>query len=532
MNWLSALPILLAFLLRLIPGPRIVDDAYITFRYALNLADGNGLVFNPGEAVLGTTAPLFAFVLAGLSTVLKTDDLPQIAWLLNAFLDAGGTALVFWIGRRIAGEDGPGIFTGLAASVLWAAAPFSVTFAVGGLETSLVITLLLASFACYLAGRDSWAAATLALGTLVRPDVLIAAAVIFGVTGLRWLGGLSAQSDSGPQAGRVPLPWRPAAVFLAILLPWIVCATSVYGSPMPNSLAAKSVAYHLPREAALVRLLQHFATPFHGDLIFGAPWIAVGLILYGSLYAIGAVNAVRRERRAWPMILYPWLYAAVYALANPLIFRWYLSPPVPFFTLAVVSGVQTVAADLESAFAARVRGSLLLSRRLAISIQAALTLLALASLANAWTLHPPGEPDRPAPEMAWIKLENLYQEVALDLRPNLARSGGRLAAGDIGTLGWYTRAPILDLVGLVSPRAQEYYPLPDEAYVINYAVSTDLVLAERPEHIVILEVYGRETLARSADFLERYRLLRSYPTGIYGSTAMLVYELETKETGP
>jgi hypothetical protein len=52
------------------------------------------------------------------------------------------------------------------------------------------------------------------------------------------------------------------------------------------------------------------------------------------------------------------------------------------------------------------------------------------------------------------------------------------------------------------------------------------VLAERPEFIVILEVYGRNTLAQDARFQESYRVWRSYPTDIYGSTAMQVFQLE------
>ena len=38
--------------------PAHLDDAYITYRYARNLATGRGFVYNPGEAVMGTTAPL------------------------------------------------------------------------------------------------------------------------------------------------------------------------------------------------------------------------------------------------------------------------------------------------------------------------------------------------------------------------------------------------------------------------------------------------------------------------------------------
>ena len=41
------------------------DDAYITFRYASNIAGGYGVTFNPGEAPIeGTTTLLWAFLLA------------------------------------------------------------------------------------------------------------------------------------------------------------------------------------------------------------------------------------------------------------------------------------------------------------------------------------------------------------------------------------------------------------------------------------------------------------------------------------
>lgn len=42
----------------------IVDDSYITFRYAKNLANGNGIVFNPGERVEGYSSVLWVLILA------------------------------------------------------------------------------------------------------------------------------------------------------------------------------------------------------------------------------------------------------------------------------------------------------------------------------------------------------------------------------------------------------------------------------------------------------------------------------------
>jgi hypothetical protein len=126
--------------------------------------------------------------------------------------------------------------------------------------------------------------------------------------------------------------------------------------------------------------------------------------------------------------------------------------------------------------------------------------------------------------MAWFRLEQMYRQVTLDLKARQPISDQtRIAAGDIGVVGWASGARILDTLGLVSPQSVPYYPLPDDAYVISYAVSTDLVLAEQPDYLILLEVYVRNTLLRSAEFSQRYEIYRKWPTGIYGSDGMLVF---------
>src|SRR5215470_3908444 len=40
--------------------PLAAEDAYITFRFSRNLASGNGLLYNPGERVMGFSSPLWA----------------------------------------------------------------------------------------------------------------------------------------------------------------------------------------------------------------------------------------------------------------------------------------------------------------------------------------------------------------------------------------------------------------------------------------------------------------------------------------
>lgn len=74
------------------------DDAFITFRYAQNLAAGHGLVYNIGERILGTTSPLFALILS-LPALLGL-DLPLVAQILNILFDCLTLFLVFYWAKR------------------------------------------------------------------------------------------------------------------------------------------------------------------------------------------------------------------------------------------------------------------------------------------------------------------------------------------------------------------------------------------------------------------------------------------------
>jgi hypothetical protein len=124
--------------------------------------------------------------------------------------------------------------------------------------------------------------------------------------------------------------------------------------------------------------------------------------------------------------------------------------------------------------------------------------------------------------MAWHKLELLYAEVGRELEPRLTPET-RVAAGDVGALGYYADARILDTVGLMSPEAVAYYPLDPALYVVSYAVAPQLILDQQPDYVVLLEVYGREGLFKDPRFLSRYDLIRKIPTDIYGSDGMLIW---------
>jgi hypothetical protein len=481
----------LATAARLIPGPRTVDDAFITFRYARNLLAGNGLVYNPGEWVLGTTTPLYAFMLTVLGSIgggVET-SFPFIAFALNSIFDALTCYILIRIGESLVRP-----LAGISAALVWAIAPMSVTFSIGGMETSLLVLLMSTAFYFHVNHRSVLTALVGSLAVLTRPDALIFVSLL----ALERLLKLISSRDRRPSLAELLAFSIPIALWTSISL-------VAYGSPLPQSITAKTSAYLLPRDAGLIRLLQHYATPFFGHEAFGIWWIGLGLILFPALFIIGWRYGLKEHRHAWPLAIYPGFYFLVFAIANPLLFRWYLTPPLPMYFLGIFLGITHITTQ---------------AKRRWISLLFLASALALTL--NAWTIIPEHGPRRPAPEMAYIKLEIFYRQAAESLESKL-QTGDTLSAGDIGVLGYETNARIVDTVGLITPESSEYYPIPEEKYIINYAIPSDLILDAEPDYIVVLEVYIRETLLRDQRFGDQYRLFEKLDTDIYGSDGMLIF---------
>lgn len=510
---LAVVIFLVAFFARIIPGPRTIDDSFITYRYTRNILAGNGFVYNPGERVLGTTTPLYTILLVilGFFTGGTQAPFPVLSMLVNAMCDGLTCLLLLRLGRKL---DSP--LAGIGCALVWAVAPYSVTFAIGGLETSLYVLLLTGVVSAYADRRYPLAAFLGGLSLLTRPDALI----LLGPMALDRAITLFTSRSETSLARRVRSAAGEVIIFLAPVLPWIIFSVAYFGSPLPHSIAAKSLAYRLPGDAALIRLLQHYATPFLENLTFGIPAIGVGAVLYLFLYLVGARHAFRAQNHLWFWLAYPWLYFITFAVANPLIFRWYLTPPLPAYFMVILVGVEHILGQVVSALRIRdmpvVRSSLI--SILVIFVPLGLTL-------HGWTLHPDHGPDYPAPDMAYIQLELLYRQAADSLAPELSSSSSppSLAAGDVGVLGFYTGARILDTVGLNSSVSTRYYPLDPAFYVINYAIPPNLILDQLPDYIVILEVYGRAGLLLDPRFQAAYQLRQKIPTDMYGSDGMLIY---------
>ncbi len=237
------------------------DDAFISFRYAQNLAQGHGLVYNLGERVEGYTNFLWT-VLAALLIALG-GDVAVWSHLAGAALGVALVLLTYLLGARLAGQA----WGLLAALILGTSQSLLLYTGRGsGLETGLFALLLLAASERYLrasfptgsgAARGALVAAglLLALAALTRPEGVL----VFGLTAahlallplLPLLVGGPLWAPGDPQGARgliarlwSRLPWRRllifAAAFLVVYLPYFAWRLWYYGDLLPNTFYAKT----------------------------------------------------------------------------------------------------------------------------------------------------------------------------------------------------------------------------------------------------------------------------------------------------
>jgi hypothetical protein len=495
-----------ALLAHVLPAPRTIDDAFITFRYSRNIVEGEGFVYNPGARTLGTTTPLYTLLMAAISAVTGGQDFPWYALTVNAAAAAATAGLLFLLLRRVTGS----VWLGVVIGVLWGISPTSVTFAVGGMETPVTILWLTAATYCFVTGRPVWMGVFIGLGFLTRID----SALWIGPLLLYQLAESWLANRDQPLLKRIP--WRTWLVAVVVVTPWLLFALLYFGSPVPNSIAAKSAAYHMPAGAALIALIRAYIVPFSEYQLLGMVGVIVTLIFYVVFVFAGISYIVRSAPRLLPFVIYPWLYIAVFAAANPLIFRWYVAPPLPALMLTILVGAWQIVSRLGEA-----------SRRQWVlpAMMGGLSLLWISTSLAGWAIHPDHGPQRPAPLMAWHQIELYYQQIGTQLREEFAVTPDtRVASGDIGAVGYFSDATIIDTVGLVTPELSIYYPI-DPALVApdqNYAIPPQLIYDTAPDYLVTMEAFVRLGLEQDTRFHTDYELVREIPTDFYG-TGMLLY---------
>ena len=390
------------------------DDAFITYRYARNIATGLGPVFNPGEQLEGFSNPLFTFLLAGLYRFLPGP--PLMPWLARGLgvLSAMASLIV------LAMVAGAALRRGVALAVLSTAMCTSFAlWSVGGLETDLYALLITLGFVLTVRRpRDMAAQAGLGLVlaalALSRPEGVLPAGALF-------LGRLIDPNTRRDWRGHATIAVI-AAMPVAAYVGWRVAH---FHDWLPNAFYAKRMNPVIAFWRGIWYLKNFFLD--NGNLPLYAPMI----------FAFQS----RDTRRV------AWLGALVLAIDLPFNLivggDWmdqhrFVAPVTPILFLLVGLGWMTMLDLLVAGLRARGR----VTPRWLAPAGAALALVSLA-LPNVHLT----KVERHRPAMSVIPYFTVMAQVVAASAP----PAWTIATHDIGAIGWYGQTRVLDMIGLIEP---------------------------------------------------------------------------------
>ncbi|HEX9698527.1 MAG TPA: hypothetical protein VGD06_03620 [Acidobacteriota bacterium] len=451
----------------------IQDDAFISFQYARNLVEGNGLTFNPGEWVEGYTNFLWTLLMAaGIGAGAE-----PVVWsyLLGLAFFAGSLLATYHLAAGLSEPAAAGL---VAMGLLGTNFSFNA-YATGGLETQMQAFLVVAAIGLsWRATRGPGpsspgllAAASCAYGLavltrldsavlLLLPGLLVLARVLWGdgdsgfdgrgpgaahaddaaitakqggaaitakqgdaaITAKQGDVAAAASGSSAATAARVAAFCVPA---LLLIVPWLAWKISYYGDLLPNTFYVKVTS------AASLARGGHYVYRF-----FATYWL-LPLAVLALVARPRRVAAALRRGGPWgtvlPATVLLWCAYVAFVGGDFMEFR-FMVPALPL-VMALLSWCLFAVVDNRRARAAVVAVVILGSAFHAATFWGVRDIESIRSLA----IHM--EPDG-----------GDWDEVGRTLGEHFGPEDGVLiAVGPAGAIPYYSRLPSVDMRGLVDP---------------------------------------------------------------------------------
>jgi hypothetical protein len=415
--------------------PLAVDDAFITYRYARNLAAGHGFFYNVGQPVLSTTAPLYALVLA--AGALVWPDLPSLANALSVVALWVGAVLIFTIGYRE-----KAFWVSILAALMYILYP--LLWLSLGLETATFLALGLGALAAYRAGRLHGAAILLALATMTRGDGLILVSVVMADCVLAWLIQRQAGQTWSSRATTLIPALGTLALYMAMMLPMVVWLTWQFGSPLPATLGAKRAQ----AELGVTGFYAH-TTYLQGLGILARARLAQSplVLLFVPAVVVGLLAMWRRGQ--WVRLIVAWgaAHLVAYAVLGVTPYYWYYAPLLPGLVCAAALGV------VESVrwLGRRGVGRLVTWGAGGLWVAGLLVALVCPDWAMVQALEGPvPPPDDPVSKVLPEAKAGIYEQAGRWLHDNTP-AGAVVGVTEVGVMGYYAQRPMVDFLGLLEP---------------------------------------------------------------------------------
>lgn len=439
------------------------DDAYISMRYAKNLVEGRGLVFNSGERVEGYTNFAWTLLLALFHQL--GFPVENTAAIMGTAFGVASLLVAARLAKSLEGRWGPAamctaaLIAGCSALALWCT---------GGLETGMFTFLVTAGFERALAPKVSERGRALApllfaAAALTRPEGVLFFVVWMCIRLFDWIESRAAISSLPPSGAKALRPdgWIPprslvrdALLFVGPMAIYAAWKLWYFGDLLPNTYYAKAgfTSEYIRRGIAYTK--EFF-------LAYGALGIAPALAVYAVLRA--GLRSIEAR------LLFVWLAYGLYVIwigGDVLYSHRFWLPTLPIGCVLVARGlVRTVD-----------RAHLPLSKPAALAV--ATVLLISSGIAVNW------KSIQTRRELEKNFVLNMTQ-TGRWLKNHFA-PGSKIAITTIGAISYFSDLNVIDLLGLTDYEiAHHPKPLPgltDSWREINY--NAESIITRRPDAIL------------------------------------------------
>lgn len=421
-------------------GILICDDAYITLSHARSWNAGLGPIMSEWNPVCATSTPLHTLVLALEGLLTGSGNFPALAYWTNCAWDLIGLFFAWRIARGGLGLQGPWPLLAVAAHALSVNA---LAVSASGMETPMYVALALAGtwYALYAPHALPGLAVVAVLAPLARPEGALLPAALILVRRLRMTG--------FDRTARIAA--AAASIGLALFFAFNLYA---YGFPLPHSIVAKRMEIRVGFSDGIWAWILNvfYKGPSFGGVT--AVTIANGLILLAAAAGFLRARKADGSHAPWGLLAWPFLYFLFFMATRSsyALFTWYFLPVLPFLILFLIAGIERLLRD-----------------RAPASLQWGLFFGFLAFV-PAQTFRQQLPQKHAAAEAA---REGRYKETARVV-DSLAVPGKvpLVMIDEVGAIGYWSHARILDTHGLLSPEALPYLG-PAEGYWLRMAALQD-----------------------------------------------------------
>lgn len=403
-----------------------LDDAWIHQVYARNLVEHGEWAFNTGQPSGGSTSPLWSFLLGcgyllQLNPVVWSGILSGLALFITACLAEGiartcnsnYTTRIPWVG----------LFFVFEWHMIWAA--------VSGMETILYICLVLAVFLTLNPRKKlySLAGALAGLCTWIRPDGITLLGPILFILLL----------EPGGKKEMIRRVVSVTVAFLLFFIPYLVFNLKLAGTIWPSTFSAKQAEYQASVGLPFIERLWNLFLPF----LAGGGVILLPGVVAAVAYAWG-------EKKLEVLAIFMWFAGTVflYTLRLPVNYQHgrYMMPAMAAYFIVGLWGMLAWMKHWPDNKIANLSG--LFWKTCLSAVTGVFLVMGCLTYKT---------------DVAIIQTEMV--QTALWIKENTP-TNTRVAAHDIGAMGYFSQREIIDLAGLVNP---EVIPiLRDEKMLTTY----------------------------------------------------------------